>query len=316
MKKQKVSKDFYVDWHVVAPGIWRIKDIFVNIYLVHNPQDNTWVMIDAGLPSSAKKIIKVTRHLFWPESRPSGIILTHAHFDHTGSLQKLAEEWDVPVYAHSMERPYLTGISAYPPPDPSVGGGLMSLLSFLFPRGPINIANRFIPLPSDGTLPGLTGWKYYHTPGHAPGHISLMRQSDRVLIAGDAVVTTNQESAVAVMLQSPSLQGPPKYFTYNWMSSERSAKIIAALEPSILATGHGKPMEGTAMRKALHQLADHFSELAVPDSGRYVNQPALVNQDGVQYIPPSATTKLILTAAAIAASAVLGYFFIQRSRKP
>ncbi len=84
----------------------------------------------------------------------------------------------------------------------------------------------------------------YSYPGHAPGHISLFRPRDKVLIAGDAFVTTCQESAFSVMLQTRKLQGPPKYFTYNWTSAERSVKTLAALEPSIVATGHGKVMSG------------------------------------------------------------------------
>lgn len=305
MKNTKISKSLYVDWHAVAPGVWRIKDIFVNIYLVHNTHDNTWVLIDCGLPNSASKIKRVANELFWPESQPSAIILTHAHFDHTGSLRQLADEWDVPVYAHIMEKPYLTGASSYPPPDPSVGGGLMSLASFLYPKGPIDITDRFVPLPADGSVPGLPGWKYYHTPGHAPGHVSFFRQSDRLLIAGDAFVTTNQESAIAVMLQTRKLHGPPKYFTYNWSSSERSVKLLAGLEPSIVATGHGIPMEGDDMRQALHDLADHFDK-AVPSSGRYVQEPALVNLEGVQYLPPSHNRKLIFVAAAIVAAVAAG----------
>lgn len=315
MKGGKVSKDLYVDWHAVAPGIWRIRDKFVNMYLVHNPADNTWVLIDAGLGTSARKIRKVANELFWPETRPTAIILTHAHFDHTGSLRTLADEWDVPVYAHSMERPYLTGASSYPPPDPSVGGGLMALMSFLYPKGPIDLTDRFLPLPPDHSVPGLPGWRYLHTPGHAPGHVSFFRESDKVLLAGDAFVTTNQESAIAVMLQSRIMHGPPKYFTYNWGSSERSVKLLAALEPAIVATGHGKPMEGAEMRKALHDLAEHFTEKAVPATGRYTDEPALVNQEGVQYVPPSNNRRLLWYAAGITAAVSAGVFFAIRSRR-
>src|SRR5689334_1807146 len=109
MQKEKISKQMYIDWYSVAPGVWRIKDVFVNMYLVHNPAANKWVLVDTGLKTSAAKIKKVADHLFWPESTPSAIILTHAHFDHVGSLRKLADEWDVPIYAHSLEKPYLTG---------------------------------------------------------------------------------------------------------------------------------------------------------------------------------------------------------------
>ena len=312
MKQEKIKKQMYIDWYSVAPGVWRIKDLYVNMYLIHNPADNKWVLLDAGLKSSARKIQKVANHLFWPESKPSSIILTHAHFDHTGSLKKLAEEWDVPVYAHSLEKPYLTGISSYPPPDPSVGGGLMSLLSFTYPKGPIDISDRLLILPDDGSIPDLPEWKYYHTPGHAPGHISLFRQRDRLLLAGDAFVTTCQESAFSVLLQKREMHGPPKYFTYNWGSAERSVKLLADLEPEIAATGHGKPMSGKELRQGLHSLAEHFREEAVPRSGRYVNEPALVNYDGVQYTPPPKNTRLILTVAGITTAALVGFLVAKK----
>jgi glyoxylase-like metal-dependent hydrolase (beta-lactamase superfamily II) len=314
MKKEKISKRMYIDWYAVAPGVWRIKDVFVNMYLIHNPSDNKWVLLDAGLKSSAEKIKKVAEHLFWPETSPSAIVLTHAHFDHIGSLKKLAEEWDVPIYAHALEKPYLTGVSSYPPPDPTVGGGLMTLLSFTYPKGPIDVADRLLILPGDGSIPVLPDWRYYHTPGHAPGHVSLFRQRDRLLLAGDAFVTTCQESAFSVMMQKRELHGPPKYFTYNWTTAEKSVKQLADLEPEIVATGHGKPMAGEVMRNSLHYLADHFAELAVPGSGRYVGEPALVNYQGVQYTPPARDKKLFLAAAGITAAAVAG-FLIARNRR-
>lgn len=315
MKKEKISKQMYIDWFAVAPGVWRIKDLFVNVYLIHNPPDNKWVLLDAGLKTSAAKIRKVAEHLFWPETSPSAIVLTHAHFDHIGSLRNLAEEWDVPIYAHAMEKPYLTGVSSYPPPDPSVGGGLMTLLSFTYPKGPVDVAERLLILPEDGTIPGLPEWKYIHTPGHAPGHISLFRQRDKLLLAGDAFVTTCQESAFSVMMQSRELHGPPKYFTYNWQSAERSVRILADLEPEIAATGHGKPMAGESMRKALHNLAENFHELAVPHSGRYVAEPALVNYQGVQYTPPAHNRNLLLTVAGITAAAVVGFLVVKNRRR-
>src|SRR6478609_6851665 len=88
------------DWFVVAPGVWGLKDIFVNVYLVRNSVDNSWVLIDTGLFTTGKKIKTLARQIFWPEEKPSAIILTHGHFDHTGSVIELAEEWNIPVYAH------------------------------------------------------------------------------------------------------------------------------------------------------------------------------------------------------------------------
>lgn len=287
MRKTAVIKDdMFRKAFVVAPGVWGIKDLFVNVYLVHNPVDNKWVLVDAGLRTTARKIRNVAQSLFWPQAAPSSIILTHGHFDHIGSLEKLAAEWEVPVYAHYLEAPYLTGRSAYPPPDPCAGGGMMSLLSFSYPKGPTDLKGTLLLLPEDGTVPGLPEWKYIHTPGHTPGHISLYRERDGVLIAGDAVVTTQAESMLSVLSYRRQVSGPPKYFTYDWLAAENSVRKLAELEPEVLATGHGRPLYGAQMKADLYNLLDSFPERAVPRDGRYTEDAAVAGIGGVEYIPP------------------------------
>ena len=51
-------------------------------------------------------------------------------------------------------------------------------------------------LPDDNSIPGFPEWKYIHTPGHTPGHVSLFREKDKVLIAGDAFVTTKSDVVI------------------------------------------------------------------------------------------------------------------------
>src|SRR3954469_22757880 len=129
----KYQKNIYTKFFNVAPGVWGLKDVFVNMYMILNPFDGNWVLVDAGLRWSAAKIKKMAKQLFGEHPKPSSIILTHGHFDHVGALYKLTEEWNVPVFAHALEIPFLTGKSSYPPADPAVGGGLMSLLSWTYP---------------------------------------------------------------------------------------------------------------------------------------------------------------------------------------
>jgi glyoxylase-like metal-dependent hydrolase (beta-lactamase superfamily II) len=62
-------------------------------------------------------------------------------------------------------------------------------------------------------VPGAPGWRWIPTPGHSPGHISLLRDSDRTIVAGDAFTTTKQESLVAALTQRAEIHGPPMYFT-------------------------------------------------------------------------------------------------------
>ena len=130
----------------------------------------------------------------------------------------------------------------------------------------------------------MPGWRWIHTPGHSVGHVSFWRDTDRALIAGDAFITTAQESAYSTATQAPEIHGPPKYFTHDWQAAGRSVAELAALEPEIVVTGHGRAMEGEAMRYALHRLAEQFQEVAVPREGRYVDDPQRA-EDGRAYRP-------------------------------
>lgn len=300
---------------LVAPGVWRLKDIFVNVYLIQNREGTEWVLVDTGLKSTAPKLKQLITELFGNGSTPKAIIMTHGHFDHRGSLMQLAEEWGVPVYCHHMEWPYLTGRASYPPPDPSVGGGAMALLSFAFPKEPINVEEHLRELPEEGRVPELEDWRWIHTPGHTPGHISLFREKDGVLIAGDAFVTTMQESLLAVATQKKYVCGPPKYFTPDWGSAARSVKTLAALEPNVITTGHGHAMYGDVARKELHKLAREFWKLGIPATGRYVKEAATFDGNGMPtHIPPRRGTMLKKIAVAAALFAI-GYIISKQRKK-
>ncbi|WP_342641523.1 MBL fold metallo-hydrolase [Rhodoligotrophos ferricapiens] len=274
--------------HEIAPDLAYRRLGIVNVIFSGMPAagDRRWVLIDAGLFGTKGLIKDAAAERFGGEGRPAAIILTHGHFDHVGVLEDLAAEWDVPVYAHPLERPYLEGKAAYPPGDPSVGGGAMAALAKLYPQGPIQLGDRLHTLPEDGSVPHMPGWRWIHTPGHSVGHVSLWRESDRALIAGDAFVTTDQESAYAVAVQRAEMHGPPMYFTTEWDKAGQSVAKLATLKPELVITGHGEPMQGAEMRSALDQLAREFPRVAVPSRGKYLDRPARA-EDGSAYCSPA-----------------------------
>jgi glyoxylase-like metal-dependent hydrolase (beta-lactamase superfamily II) len=150
----------------------------------------------------------------------------------------------------------------------------MARMAMLYPTRPIDVTGRVNPLPSNGDVPSLPGWRWLHTPGHTAGHISLFRDADRTLIVGDAFCTTKPESFFsAVATQKPEMHGPPAYFTTDWDAARDSVRRLAALHPEFMAPGHGRPMAGDATRQALADLAARFDELARPSHGRYVDAP-------------------------------------------
>jgi glyoxylase-like metal-dependent hydrolase (beta-lactamase superfamily II) len=273
--------------HAITEDVAYQRNVLVNVVFVGTPGagDRGWVLVDAGVMGAKRSIQAAARARFGEGARPAAIVLTHGHFDHVGVLEDLAEEWDVPVFAHTLERPYLDGSASYPTGDPSVGGGLFGRLSPLFPTKPVDVSRNLRILPEDGTVPPLPGWRWLHTPGHAPGHISLWREADRTLIAGDAFVTTAQESVYAVAVQEPELHGPPMYLTIDWDAARSSVRVLAALEPERVITGHGRPLQGSEMRRALNALAQDFDTVAVPKHGRYVDAP-LRAADGSAYRDP------------------------------
>lgn len=270
--RSAVERSNTVSGAVTADLAW-LRTAIVNVFFYGRPGQPGWVLIDTGVYGSARSIARMAEERFGAGVPPSAILLTHGHFDHIGAVRELAEKWDVPVYAHALELPYITGRQSYPPPDPTVGGGAMAALSWLYPRGPINLGDRAQALPEDGGVPFMPGWRWLHTPGHTIGHVSFFRDSDRTLIAGDAVITTKQESALAVFTQRPELHGPPTYYTPDWSDACRSVELLASLEPRSLATGHGLPLSGPEVAAGLHELARHFNQLAVPRQGRYVGRP-------------------------------------------
>ncbi len=272
MDKIAIPEQDVVPLESFARGITGARVLIVNVYGVSiSPAE--WVLIDCGLPHSAAYIKRWAENRFGTGTRPRCILLTHGHFDHTGAVEDLIREWDVRVYAHPLEMPHLTGKSEYPPPDPSVGGGLMALLSKMYPRGPVDISDAVLPLQAGGGIPELPGWRWIHNPGHTEGHVSFFREEDGVLIAGDAFATTKQESFMAAATQRPELHGPPAYFTTDWDAARDSVAALAALRPAAVAAGHGLPLAGPDVAEALATLARDFDRVARPEHGRYVNEP-------------------------------------------
>ncbi|MDR6226059.1 MBL fold metallo-hydrolase [Desmospora profundinema] len=253
-----------------APATYSFRILMVNVCFLGRMEKGTddWLLVDAGLPYSGARIHEQAKRCF--VGRPKAIVLTHGHFDHVGALDHLSREWEVPIYAHEKELPYLNGESDYPPADPTVGGGWMARLSPLYPRKGLNLGSRVHPLPADGSVPFMPEWRWIHTPGHTPGHISLFRDSDRVLIAGDAFTTVKQESIWSVWTQHQEMHGPPAYFTIDWRAAGDSVKRLAELNPMMAVTGHGTPMSGEELANQLKRLANGFESETVPKRGRYI----------------------------------------------
>ena len=293
----------------VSADVARLPIAFVNAYLV-GEQGGQWALVDTGLPKSAGRVRHAAEERFGAGARPETIILTHGHFDHAGSAWELATDWDVPIFAHPLEMPYLTGRSDYPPQDPTVGGAI-AFLSRFFPHHGYDFRDRVRELPGDGSVPGMPAWRWIHTPGHTPGQVSLFRDADRTLLAGDALTTVDLDSWTSQLTYEQEVSRPPTPFTPDWQQARRSVETLVDLEPRTIAAGHGVPMTGTEVPERLRRFAARFSP---PPHGRYVGNPVEADERGVVSVPPPVSDPLPKLLAGAALGVLLGRSTARRRR--
>lgn len=271
----------------IAEGVAVLPISIANVYFVNEP-GSPWVLVDTGIAGKARTIREAAEARFGPGAHPASIVLTHGHGDHSGSAAELSDLWKVPIYAHRMEFPYITGKSKYPPADPTAPGFISFMTRFFTTQAP-DLGDRVRPLEEGCPAPGMDGWEWHFTPGHAPGHVAFFRSSDATLIAGDAFATVNLDSLLDIATKRQRISRPPTPINYDWKLVRESVRKLDALNPLTFACGHGVPMSGPDAADEFSRFADYFP---IPSHGRYVAEPARTNENGVVYLPPAPPDRL------------------------
>ena len=300
------SRDFLAD------DIVRFTTLFANLYAVGTAE--RWVLVDAGLPGFARSIRRAAEQKFGAGARPEAIVLTHGHWDHSGSALELSKLWDAPIFAHTLELPYLTGKSNYAPKDPTVGG-MIGMAARVFPSRGYDFGPRVQALPANGAVPALPDWIWIHTPGHTHGHVSLWRKRDAVLLAGDALTTVNQDNPYTAVTRTAEFYRPPAPFTVDWDAAGASLCTLASLAPAAVGAGHGLPIAGPDTADRLLAYARSFDR---PSGGRYVQAPAQADESGIVKLPPPVpdqTGRLIAVWAVTGVAGVAAMLVAQEVKK-
>lgn len=189
----------------------------INVYVVGD------VLLDAATRQAEKRIFKQIEGV-----AIKAHALTHVHPDHQGCSHVVCERLGIPLWCGqddvpAMERP---GNVA----SPKAPRWLQRAQERWW-IGPPHPVSRVL---SEGDE--VAGFTVLDTPGHTRGHISLWRESDRVLILGDVLNNMN------LMTGIPGLNQPPALFTTDPVRNRASIRRLAALRPALALFGHGAPL--------------------------------------------------------------------------
>jgi hydroxyacylglutathione hydrolase len=189
----------------------------INVYLAGD------VLIDAGTRQAERRILRQL------EGRTlTAHALTHAHPDHQGSSHAVCERLGIPLWCGEGDVPAMETPGAIKNPK---APRWLNRVQERFWTGPPHPVARAL---HEGEV--LAGFTVLETPGHSAGHVSLWRESDRVLIVGDVLGNMNFITGV------PGLNTPPDLFTPDPARNRDSARRLAALEPELACFGHGAPL--------------------------------------------------------------------------
>lgn len=230
----------------VAPGVFQLRlgtaITEANVYLLATGAD--WVLVDAGWPRQAEAI-RIAARLVFGDRPPSSIVLTHFHPDHSGGVPQLLRTWDAPVLVHPDELPFARGgydPSNAHPLDRFVVAPILRLIPVdrvEAARERTSLEGAAVAYDPAAPLPGLPEWRCIPTPGHTRGHAAYYRESDGVLLTGDAVLTINTNNPVDLVRGHHDVFAPPRITTWNWARAQDSRRSLLALQPSVICSGHG-----------------------------------------------------------------------------
>jgi|APHM01.1.fsa_nt_gi Zn-dependent hydrolases, including glyoxylases len=201
------------------------------VYPVAVETDTGVILVDAGLPGNVDEVQNnLSNHGFGLKDVET-ILITHQDFDHCGCLASLAEETGATVIAHEDDAPAIDGRQ-----QPLKGDERYDAVDV-----DIEVSGGETLKAGDRDL------EILHTPGHTPGHISVL--ADDILISGDIL-----------NVEDTGFSGPRERFTPDMEQCAEGLNRLSFHEFSMVHCFHGGTVEKTEedVRAISEDLASAF----------------------------------------------------------
>jgi len=205
---------------------------FVNAFLVR--EDDGFTLVDTTMSRTGDQLIAAAQRVGAPITR---IALTHGHGDHVGSVDELKSTLGARVQV------------LMPDIDARIHAGEQVVSGKLPGSWP-----KLATVPDVRLMPGdrVGSLEVIASPGHSPGHVSFLDTRDRSLIAGDVFTTIGALNVTDHLYWRFPLAAMA---TYDKARDLESARALRALEPTLLAVGHGRAVAapGPALDAAIQR---------------------------------------------------------------
>ena len=194
------------------------------------------VVIDAGMPHQAGRIVKEIRALGYAPRDVRLILITHGHIDHAGSAAALRRLTDAPIAMHAADIPLVSTPDLKVPRGRTDAidrvGRLIVKFGFLLP---LETFEPDICLDDGQSLHrfGVPG-QVILTPGHTNGSVTFAFDDGAVFV-GDAILNLIRVSFPLVWEDADA--------------ARESARSIRGLKPRAIYTGHGRAFDLQALDK-------------------------------------------------------------------
>jgi glyoxylase-like metal-dependent hydrolase (beta-lactamase superfamily II) len=214
----------------------------MNCYVVE--EEDGLTLVDSTISSPAADVATLVKLLGKDLRR---VTLTHAHGDHVGGVSGVRKLYpNVEISISERDGRILAGDKTLLPAEPQTA-----------------VKGSFVKIdwkPDRLLKPGdrVGSLEVVESPGHTPGHIAFFDVRDKALIAGDAFQT---RGGIAVSGDLRLLFPFVAMATWNKPTALKSAVALRALDPSVLAVGHGDAIKqpAVAMDRAIESARRAFA---------------------------------------------------------
>lgn len=203
--------------------------------------DGSVTLVDCGLAKAPPRIVAGLAAIGKTPADVTRIVLTHVHTDHAGGAADMARTSGAAMAVHRDDVTYAETGGA-PPLDQS------SLMGRISGRRSGRVATPFAVaqhLVDGDVLPVGGGLRVVHTPGHSPGHISLLHEPTKVLITGDALFNVL------------GVRWPVKSFCTDFRMTQQTAHVLGELEYDVAAFTHGPQISDQPRERIRRFLSRH-----------------------------------------------------------